>query len=112
MGITTVLAATPSGKLLVFGLGPDDHVPTDGALQVDDPQFARQWLWEWDPQAHRWTLLAPPLDAPWPQCSDRCWPTILTPAQGASATGMYLTVWHGADDGQVSLFGISLPRLE
>ena len=112
LGITTVLTTTPSGKLLVFGLGPDDHIPSDSVLQDDDPQFARQWLWEWDPQAHRWTLLAPALDAPWPQCSDHCWPSMLTPAQGAGATGMYLTVWHDADNGQVSLFGISLPGLE
>jgi len=112
MGITTVLTTTPSGKLLVFGLGPDDQIPSDNVLQVDDPQFARQWLWEWDPQAHRWTLLAPALDAPWPQCSDHCWPATLTPAQGAGATGMYLTVWRDADNGQVSLFRISLPGLE
>jgi hypothetical protein len=112
LGITTVLTTTPAGKLLVFGLGPDDHIPTDGALQADDPQFARQWLWEWDPLAHRWTLLAPALDAPWPQCSDHCWPATLTPAQGAGATGMYLTVWRDADNGQVSLFRISLPGLE
>ncbi|HEY7342228.1 MAG TPA: sialidase family protein [Ktedonobacterales bacterium] len=112
MGITTVLTTTPAGKLLVFGLGPDDHIPTDSVLQADDPQFARQWLWEWDPQAHRWTLLAPALDAPWPQCGDHCWPAILTPAQGAGATGMYLTVWHGVENGQIALFGISLPGLE
>lgn len=112
MGITTILATTPAGKLLVFGLGPDDHIPSDSVLQTDDPQFARQWLWEWDPQAHRWTLLAPALGAPWPVCSDHCWPSMLTPAQGAGETGMYLTVWHGADNGQVSLFGISLPGLE
>ncbi|HEX5547787.1 MAG TPA: hypothetical protein VFX24_10270, partial [Ktedonobacterales bacterium] len=112
MGITTVLTTTPSGKLLVFGLGPDDHIPSDGSLQTDDPQFARQWLWEWDPQAHRWTLLAPALDAPWPQCSDHCWPGMLTPSQSAGATSMYLTIWHGSENGQVSLFGISLPGLE
>jgi hypothetical protein len=112
LGVTTVLATTPLGKLLVFGLGPDDHIPTDGVLQADDPQFARQWLWEWDPQAHRWILLAPALDAPWPQCSDRCWPAILTPAQDAGTTGMYLTVWQEAGNGQISLFGISLPGLE
>jgi hypothetical protein len=112
MGITTVLTTTPSGKLLVFGLGPDDHIPSDSVLQSDDPQWARQWLWEWGPQARRWTLLAPALDTPWPQCSDRCWPAMLTPAQGAGETDIYLTVWHGSDNGQVSLFGISLPDLE
>jgi hypothetical protein len=112
LGITTVLATTPAGRLLVFGLGPDAHIPSDGVLQADDQQFARQWLWEWDPQAHRWTLLAPALDAPWPQCSDHCWPSMLTPAQGSGATGMYLTVWHRTDNGQVAPFGISLPGLE
>ncbi len=112
LGITTVLTETASGKLLVFGLGPDDHVPAENSPQTSDSTPTQQWLWEWDPQASRWTLLTPALDAPWPQCSDHCWPAMLTPARGAGETGAYLTVWHGADNGQVSLFGISLPGLE
>lgn len=92
LGITTVLTTTPSGKLLVFGLGPDDHIPTDETLQADDPQFARQWLWEWDPQARRWTLLAPALDAPWPQCGDHCWNGWIVPAQVSGGAGATLRV--------------------
>lgn len=112
LGITSVLAETPSGKLLVFGLGPDDHVPTDNQQQSTQ-QPAQQWLWEWDPQTSRWTLLMPALDVPWTNgCSDHCWRGMLTPAQGAGATGMYLTVWRYSDNGQVSLFRISLPDLE
>ena len=110
MGITTVLTTTPSGKLLVFGLGPDDHIPSDNLLQIDDPQFGRQWLWEWDPQAHRWTLLAPALDAPWPQCSDHCWNGWIGPAQVSG--GARATLWvtgYGIDtagDGRWETFYI------
>ncbi|HKT36737.1 MAG TPA: hypothetical protein VJR48_00080, partial [Ktedonobacterales bacterium] len=112
LGITSVLAETPSGKLLVFGLGPDDHVPTDNQ-QLHTQQPAQQWLWEWNPQASRWTLLAPALDVPWTNgCIDHCWRGMLTPARGAGATGAYLMVWRGIVNGQVSLFEISLPDLE
>ncbi len=67
MGITSVLAETASGKLLVFGLGSDDHIPADDALQSSSFKPAQQWLWEWDPQASRWTLLTPALVTPWPE---------------------------------------------
>ncbi len=113
LGITSVLAETPSGKLLVFGLGPDDRVPTDSQQQLSTQQPAQQWLWEWNPQSSQWILLMPALDVPWTNgCSDHCWRGMLTPARGAGETGMYLTVWHGTETGQVSLFGITLPGLE
>ena len=93
LGITSVLTTTPSGRLLVFGLGPDERIPSvaiPGATpQIDDQQLAQQWLWEWDPLASRWTLLAPALDAPWPQCSDHCFNGWLAPAQDSEA-GAYL----------------------
>jgi hypothetical protein len=93
LGITSVLAETASGKLLVFGLGPNDHVPSDDAQASAAPKPAQQWLWEWDPPISRWTLLTPALNAPWPEtCSEGCWQGWLAPNQGSDGVGMYLWV--------------------
>lgn len=92
-GITSILTTTPSGRLLVFGLGPDGLIPSSDQQQVDEQQFNQQWLWEWDPIASRWTLLAPALDMPWPTCGDHCWRGWITSAQDSSgAAGSYLWV--------------------
>lgn len=119
LGITSVLAVTASGKLLVFGLGPDDHIPADDALQSSNFEPAQQWLWEWDPQASRWTLLLPPLNIPFPKlCSDHCWQGQLAPAGSTGEAGTNLWVqafflndpehWDGAD-GVQKIFHILLP---
>lgn len=93
LGITSVLAVAASGKLLVFGLGPDDHIPADDALQSSDFKPTQQWLWEWDPQASRWTLLSPALNTPWPEpCSDTCWQGQLALAGSTGEAGTYLWV--------------------
>ncbi|HEU4785700.1 MAG TPA: sialidase family protein [Ktedonobacterales bacterium] len=90
LGILSILTTTPSGRLLVFGLGPDDHVPSDNSQLLDDLRPKRQWLWEWDPVASRWTLLAPALDVPWPHCGDHCWYGWITPAQDFGVAGVSL----------------------
>lgn len=92
LGITTVLTETAAGNLLVFGLGPDDHVPSSNEQQSTGHRPAEQWLWEWNPQGRRWTLLRPALDIPWPQCSDHCWNGWLTPGDGTDGAGAYLWV--------------------
>lgn len=93
LGITSILTTTPSGRLLVFGLGPDGLIPSSDQQQAGDQQFNQQWLWEWDPIASRWTLLTPALDMPWPTCGDHCWRGGIAPIQnGGSGTGSYLWV--------------------
>lgn len=93
LGITSILTTTPSGRLLVFGLGPNGQIPSSDQQQVDEQQFNQQWLWEWDPVASRWTLLTPALDMPWPQCGDHCWRGWITSTQDSSVTaGSYLWV--------------------
>ena len=101
LGITSVLTTTPSGRLIVFGLGPDSHIPSSDEPMIDTQQLARQWLWEWDAQASRWTLLAPTLDAPWPTCSDHCWNGWITPASGSDAAAS-MELWVRAFDGETA----------
>lgn len=116
LGITEVLTETPSGKLLVFGLGPDDRVPSnksDGSPAHLDPKPARQWLWQWEPQTSRWTLLSPAFDVPWPDgCSDGCWTGQIAPIHDAGNAGTYLWVtgqfWNG-EQREVETFRILLP---
>lgn len=103
MGITQALAVTPTGKLLVLGLGPQDRIPADG--QYDDTLFARQWLWEWDPRAATWSVVTSALNIPWPHCSDGCWSTYITPA--GSAIEVWLHAWDLA--GAPSMYRIRLP---
>jgi hypothetical protein len=74
-GITSVLGVTATGKLLAFGVNPQTGVQTDKPLEE---QFDQQWLWSWDPQATRWTSLAPPLPVEWKACSDGCWQASLS----------------------------------
>jgi hypothetical protein len=68
--------------------------------------FARQWLWEWDPRAARWSLITPALDAPWPQCSDGCWSAFVM-HEGATEN-----LWlHGWDwQGNTLFYRIRLPN--
>jgi hypothetical protein len=100
LGILSVLTTTPSGRLIVFGLGPDDHIPlADGSQSSNNLGPKQQWLWEWDPVASRWSLLTPSLDMPWPDCGDHCWHGWITPAQDADGVSAYLCVTgYGSDD--------------
>jgi hypothetical protein len=103
VGITQALTVTPSGKLLVLGLGPNDRIPEDG--QYDKTLFARQWLWEWDSRAARWSLITPVLDAPWPQCSDGCWSAFVM--HDGATEDLWLRGWDS--QGNTLFYRIRLP---
>lgn len=102
LGITSVLTTTPSGRLIVFGLGPNSQIPSGDEQMIDTRQLAQQWLWEWDPQASRWTLLAPALDTPWPTCSDHCWNGWIAPASGSGVGAGGANIWLRAFDGETA----------
>ena len=105
-GISSVLTTTPSGRLLVFGLGPEGQIPASETQQVDEQQFDQQWLWEWDPVASRWTLLTPALDAPWPTaCGNHCWVGSLQNAGDANAS-LWVVEYDRADTSRWNLFRV------
>ncbi len=112
LGITTVLTETASGKLLIFGLGPNDHVPSGDAQVSAAPKPVQQWLWEWDPQASRWRLFTPALNAPWPEtCSEGCWQGWVAPNRdpGGAGTNLWVSAFFHDEPAHWETFRILLP---
>jgi hypothetical protein len=105
VGITNILGATASGKLLAFGVGPMADVT---AFRLPDEDFAQQWLWSWDPRAARWTSLAPPLPVPWKRCSDGCWQATFVRSPSSQGTVLWVrgVVSENGDD---ELYRFSVP---
>lgn len=101
-GIFQALAVAPDGRLLVFGADPHTGIPT-----VADPPPAAFWLWTWNPQSRRWSVLTEPLAHSERLGCGLCW-------QAALATGpngaTYLYVAHWFDSGDDALFSIRLPE--
>jgi hypothetical protein len=114
LGITDVLGETPAGKLLVFGIAPQDPLPVIPPPvvggQSTPPQLSEQWLWEWDPRAARWVVIAPPLPHAWPQCAAQCWGAAFSVGQGPKGVGTYVWVSGGGLDGSTGIFRMILPR--
>jgi hypothetical protein len=93
-GITVVLSATPSGKLMVLGLAPHTTLPTGGSL--DDLRKLTQWLWEWDPVAARWNAITPLPANAWPShCSTPCWHGSVSVGADSQSSGPYLWLTDG-----------------
>ena len=104
IGLTSLLGATASGKLLALGVSPTADVT---AIRTPD-DFPEQWLWSWDPHTLRWTSLAPSLPVAWNACSDGCWQASL--AKGAASKQTVLWARGFMDiDGANELYRLTLP---
>jgi hypothetical protein len=105
IGITSILGVTASGKLLAFGVNPQLGIQTDKPLEE---QFDQQLLWSWDPQAARWTSLAPSLPVEWKTCSDGCWQASLAKSTASQQTVLWV---RGSiyENNANELYRLSLP---
>jgi hypothetical protein len=93
-GVTVVLTATPSGKLLVLGLGPRTTFPS--AASGDDPLQLTQWLWEWDPVVARWNAITALPPHAWPSpCATPCWRGAVSVGAAPQGSGAYLWLTDG-----------------
>ena len=108
-GITVALAATPSGKLLVLGLGPHTTLPTSSS--GDNLRKLTQWLWEWDPVAARWNAIMPLPPSAWPsQGSTPCWHGAVSVRVDSLGSGAYLWLTNGGTRGEAPrLLRVHLP---
>jgi hypothetical protein len=104
-GLTSILGATASGKLLSLGVYPQTGIQTDTPL---DEQFDQQWLWSWDPHMQRWTSLAPPLPVAWKACSDGCWRASFAQSAASKQTVLWVRGFV-AEDGSNDLYRLALP---